>query len=263
MYTNFPKSPLTASEKADRSLAFGSEQAALPHSVSREVGDLREDVEHGFERVEARTHIPEIHRSSLAISAADDAVDADGTLSGISFLAGRAQASATIGGVTFSSVQPGKAKNDTYSVRVVLAGGNNAALAAAYAAGVLTITLGTGAGGAADNAKNTNTLIAAAVNALKNGHIQATVTGVGAASNIGVTAATELTGGTGAGFSITAYDAAGTATNILPGLIRLSDTSLTLKDDTVVGSVAEGDVIAIVFTSHTARSNVHTITADA
>ena len=265
MYQNSPysKSPLTAAEKAGRSVSFGAEEAARPHTVPREVGDLREDVENAVERLERHTNIPEIHRSTLAVSAADDKTNADGSLLGINFLANRAQASATLGGVTFASVQPGSAKNGTYSVRVVLAVGNNQALAASYAAGVLTVTLGTGGGGAADAAKNTNTLIAAAVNALKNGHVQATVTGVGANSDIVVTAATALTGGTGSGISIHAYDAAGTATSVLGGLIFLTNTTLTLKDNTTVGSVAEGDVIAFVFTSHTARSNVHAVTAGA
>lgn len=263
MYQNshFPKSPLSATEKADRSVSFGSEQAVLPHSVPREVGDLREDIEHAIARIESRSSIPEIHRGAAEISATDNAIADDATLSGINFLAGRAQATATIGGVKFSSVQPGKAKNDTYAVKVVLGAGADADLAAAYNAGVLTVTLGTDGGGAADAAKNTNVLIVNAVNGLKNGHVQAELSGVNAA--VGVTAETALTGGTGAGISVHAYDAAGTATSLLGGLIFLNDTTLKLEDDTVVGAVANGDVIAVVFTSHTARSNVFTITAGA
>ena len=81
-------------EKNLRSVSFGHEQAERPHSVDREVNDLREDVELAFERLEGRDSLPEIH---------DDTIDANsgaGTvgcaLLGINFLAGRSLASLTL-----------------------------------------------------------------------------------------------------------------------------------------------------------------------
>lgn len=52
------------------------------------------------------------------------------------------------------------------SIRCVLAGAPDAALAAAISNNLITITLGTDAGGLSDATKNTGTLVAAAVDAL-------------------------------------------------------------------------------------------------
>jgi len=56
--------------------------------------------------------------------------------------------------------------NNQYSINVVAGVGNNIAMDATFNNGVITVTLGTGAGGALDNAKNTAILVAAKINAL-------------------------------------------------------------------------------------------------
>ena len=66
------------------------------------------------------------------------------------------------------------------SIKAVLGSGNDVPLSAAYANGVITVTLGTGGAGAADNAKNTATLIAAAINGISDKTWTATASGTGA-----------------------------------------------------------------------------------
>ena len=96
-------------EKNLRSVSFGQEQAERPHSVTREVNDLREDVELAFERLEGRDSIPEIHAST--VSAVHGADTFGIALIGINFLAGRSLASLTFD-AALNIQAPGVAGND-------------------------------------------------------------------------------------------------------------------------------------------------------
>jgi hypothetical protein len=71
-----------------------------------------------------------------------------------------------------------------YEVEVVVSAGNNMALSASFADGMLTVYLGTDAEGVADNAKNTGTLVAAVISDVPD--FNATLTG-----SEGVVAVTE------------------------------------------------------------------------
>lgn len=78
------------------------------------------------------------------------------------------------------------------AIKVVLGDGNDIALSAAYADGVITVTLGTGAEGAADNTKNTAALVAAAINDVADATWEATASGTGATAITAAIAETAL-----------------------------------------------------------------------
>jgi hypothetical protein len=93
-----------------------------------------------------------------------------------------ASASSSIGAggdgtITIGVVAEGTTGN-AYTVQAVNGVGNNVELSAVLASSILTITLGTDAGGVPDNAKNTATLVAAAIDALA--EFTATASGTGA-----------------------------------------------------------------------------------
>lgn len=79
------------------------------------------------------------------------------------------------------------------SIEVVVAPGVSAALSAAIASNLVTVTLGTDAGGAPDPAKNTATLVAAAVEALAG--VTAVASGTGADPITGAAPPKGFTGG--------------------------------------------------------------------
>ena len=146
-------------ENAKRSTSFGSEQPERPHTVGRELNDLREDVESAFAKLEAQTSIPVILSSDLQFKADDRKINAACVIQGANFLAGQTQASVTLDKLTFTSTYPGTPGN-SINVTIVKAAGNAAALVVAVANDTdITITLGTDGGGAIDAAKNTNTLV--------------------------------------------------------------------------------------------------------
>lgn len=80
------------------------------------------------------------------------------------------------------------------SIKAVLGQGNDVALSAAYADGLITITLGTNGSGVADATKNTATLIAAALNAIEGKTWTATASGTGATAISAVIAETAFAG---------------------------------------------------------------------
>lgn len=251
-YKSHPKTPLTDKQKADRSVSFGSEQAQRPHSVGRELGDLREDVNNAFQALELGTNIPEIHSSNIAPKASDNTIDGDAVIYGLNFLAGRLQATLTLNSLTFIQQQPGAA---TLSVAVVKAAGADAGMTAVLANNLLTITLGT-AGGNLSAVKNTNTLIATAVNA--NAGIQATIaSGQGAVSDLAIVSATTLAGGSGNGLKLYAYSPTGDVRDITSAIETISDTQIAVDTSADLVDVAGANQTwSFVIVSHTARSNV-------
>lgn len=70
----------------------------------------------------------------------------------------------------------------TDTITVVVGLGNSVALSAAYAGGVITVTLGTDASGDADATKNTVALIAKAINGIAGAGLSATASGDGTES---------------------------------------------------------------------------------
>ena len=111
-------------ENAKRSTSFGSEQPERPHSVGRELNDLREDVESAFAKLESQTSIPVIISGTLQYKNADNKVNANCRLDGVNFLAGQTQASVTLDKLTFSSTYPGTAGN-SINVTIVKAAGDD------------------------------------------------------------------------------------------------------------------------------------------
>ena len=88
--------------------------------------------------------------------------------------------SGTIGSGTDGVVSVVDATKTALSIEVAVAEGANAALAAAYNDGTITVTLGTNAESTVDNAKNTATLVAGAINAIAAKTWTATASGTGA-----------------------------------------------------------------------------------
>jgi hypothetical protein len=98
---------------------------------------------------------------------------------------------------------------DALAIEVVLGAGNNTAMSAAFNAGKITVTLGTDGGGAADDAKNTATLVTAAINGIVAKTWTATASGTGA-TPIAVAASKDAT--------IVINDAKNTATLIVAAI---------------------------------------------
>ena len=51
---------LTTAQKSARSISFGSEQGERPHSLTREVADLRGDVELAINKIESGDGFPRL-----------------------------------------------------------------------------------------------------------------------------------------------------------------------------------------------------------
>jgi hypothetical protein len=250
-------------ENAKRSTSFGSEQAQRPHSVGRELNDLREDVENAFSKIEAQTSIPVILCGDLQYKRGDKQTNAACELEGVNFLAGQVQASATINKLTFTSTYPGTAGN-SLNVTVVDGVGNGVDLSVAVANGTdITITLGTGGAGALDAAKNTNTLIIAEVASECTNIATAALAAGGVAGNsdLVATAKTLLSGGTGDGATLRAHQLGQDPVAI--AVSTFSDTNISILVDvgTLTATPEITDVIGIVLESNRAKSNpFHAVT---
>ena len=235
-------------EKNLRSVSFGQEQAERPHSVNREVNDLREDVELAFERIEGRDSIPEVHIGTISNNAGAETVGCDFT--GINFAAGRGIATATLDGkLTISA--PGEAAN-SISVEIIAGGAEGVVVTDNH----IEITT-------EDGVSTPTTIIAsiAGVAAANNLVIATAVAGQGAVA-IGAAAKVNLAGGSGDGLVVNFYNAstgASASTTDLSKITLFSDTRLTVAGLTLDNDA--GDIIAVAFESHTARSNVSTFTA--
>lgn len=232
---------LTNSEKAARSLSFGSEQAARPHTLTREVSDLRDDVEAAVVRLEGRDSQPEIGAYSGKIGVTDGGTTSL-ILYGRNFLAGRAQASVLLNtGLTITAIRPGTAGN-ALSIEVEV--GDE--LDVAEADGVVTVTLADG--------DNTASDVADAINAAS--VLVTASAAVGAPALNAAIEAKSLAGGTGEGLSVFGY--LHSAAPVSLALKSVSNTAITLEENQLLGSA--GQIAGIVVESHTARSNVLHIT---
>lgn len=238
----FSKAPLTNADKAARSVSFGSEQPDRPHTVQREVGDLRSDVERAVLALESRDALPQLYVASGSIGE-----DAGGTnslvLYGANLLAGRAKASGTIAGITLTALRPGTPGNDISLAIAVGAG----ALAVAVVGNAITVTL------AAAGSTVANIVTAINAHATASTLVDAAVGTAGTLTT--ATAATKLSGGTGEGFVVTALSVAGGA--LVSTALTISETVTNAKvviTDDQLGDLVEGDRVSIVIDSHTVRT---------
>ena len=225
-----------------RSVSFGAEMPARPHSVPREVADLREDVELAFERLEGSDHIPVIMHAVLSIGVNADEMSGD--LYGTNFLAGCSLASLELGDLTISA--PGDAGN---SVSVVV---EAPADALAVSLDNKKITISPAAGGSTWDAIAAALVADADISALVN------VADNGDANSATAAVAEQfLSGGTGDGIKVFAHNVIkGLTEEITQFMTELSDTKLSLVGAPPAAlDVAANDVIAIRFESHTAMSN--------
>lgn len=238
----FSKAPLTNADKAARSVSFGSEQPDRPHTVQREVGDLRSDVERAVLALESRDTLPQLYVASGSIDVSEDGTDSL-VLYGANLLAGRAKASGTIAGITLTALRPGTPGNDISLAIAVGAG----ALAVAVVGNAITVTLAAAGSTVAD--------IVTAIN----GHATASTLVDAAVGTAGLlttaTAATKLSGGTGEGFVVTALSVAGGA--LVSTALTISETVTNAKvviTNDQLGDLVEGDRVSIVIDSHTVRT---------
>ena len=126
-------------------------------------------------------------------------IQAPGTLTGtvkletiVSRLASLVRGSGANGTLTVYATELGPA-DGAYTLEIKVASGNNKPLSATIASGVIVVNLGTGGGGAVDNAKNTTALLAGVLNALPG--VKAIYSGTGATAFTGTVAVANLTGG--------------------------------------------------------------------
>lgn len=228
------KTVLTSAQKAKRSHAFGNEQPERPHSITREVDDLRKDVEAAFLRTERNLAGPVITNNNVVFAANDNKAKADCSIFGTGLLCGQTQASVTLGDITYTVRNPGVAGN-AFSVEVVAGGGD---LSTAFADNKLTVTLA-GAG-------STNNAIANDINAKKESAIKFTATvNDNGGNNAGASASTQASGGVGAGIEAHIYSAAEDKA-LIGDALSISDTSITfIADGLALGAVSTGDIQGI------------------
>ena len=251
---------LSSKEKAQRSVSFGYEMAERPHSVPREVRDLRGDTELAFERLEGGVNIPVITSVPNGQGFVNNNASTLTTLHGLNFLANRAQASLVLGDLTITSILPGEAGNNI-SVEVAAPAG---ALAVSLTGQKITISPAAAGSTYADIETEINQT--AAVKALvsvsreNNGN-----------SATGAVAEQNLSGGTGDGLIVRMYgnathdDGSGIGSVLYEDLTveACSDTSITV--DTSTGTQnhisAAGVIVTVVVISHHVQSNFIQFTA--
>lgn len=135
------------------------------------------------------------------------------------------------------------AAGNAYDFVVVAGDGANVALSAVLAGTTVTVTLGTGAGGALDDAKNTATLITAAIAALAT--FTAAVTGATASDPATVADAVDVTGGADAygGVLGYAYEILGQSVQLTGSTTgKQATATITLAHD--VAAHHAGDVVS-------------------
>lgn len=261
------KAPLSNADKARRSIVFGSHQGERPHSLTREMQDLRNDIEEAFVSLEGGDQLPQIHsvvhdRTNFTVAGnAGKLHIEDLVIAGDNLLGGRVQASAklfatgsTANFLTLSSIRPGTAGN-SLSFEAVNAGAGEA-LAAAVANGKLTITLATNGGGdvLADGSNSLSNIKTAIDAAFDDDFAAAVLSGDGDDEITAVISESNLLGGTGEGVSVIASQPGQDDKQLK--LSAMSDSSITVQDQDLAAAGVVGQVVGIFINSHTGKSNV-------
>jgi len=258
------KAPLTDSQKASRSINFGSQQGERPHSLGRELRDLRNDIEEAFVAFEGNDNLPVITgvnhvRTKFTVAGNNNILHIDAlTLHGTNLLAGRSAASikvyatgSTANYLTVSSIRPGIAGN-SLAVEVVSAGADNP-LSVAIADGKITVSLACAGGNILDAAANSLANIKSAIDGQIDDDFIVAETGDNTDIISAVIASANLAGGTGEGLEVVCSQN-GTAVNLK--LTSASNSSIVLVNAQDLGAVgAVGDAIGVSVSSHTAQSN--------
>ena len=263
------KSPLTQAQKSSRSVNFGFHQGERPHSLPREVEDLRSDIEEAFVALEGNTIAPVIFSSSVTAQGAQaDADLANLVLHGKNFLANRGKASFKLYAtgsfenyLLIESFLPGTSFNAWSFVAQAGAGQDaNLDLAVDEVNKVLTLSLDTDAAGAIEDAATNNlTTIKTELDNTAEFAMYFTASLVGDGNDV-VSAAissTSLEGGEGEGLSVSIKHL---ANSIDATITAATDTQIQLADVTNFGQTVKGQNIGVVVKSHSAESNVCFIT---
>jgi hypothetical protein len=251
------KSVLTNADKAKRSLSFGSEQAVRPHSLYREVNDVRDDVERAFEKIEGKVSFPSLLAASGSVSAANGSTSL--VLKGANLLAGRAKAVksfasvAAVDSLLLTSIKPGIAQNAITLTVVAGAGALDVSVANTTD---ITVTLADGG--------STVSAVVTAINADAEAKLLVAASAANnGASNLKVSSKTALEGGTGNGLAVTIYGIDNGALISEAGVITASsDTSISVANGCGNG-IDEGTPAQIVLTSHTVQANILSLIATA
>lgn len=230
------------SERKLKSLSFGTEESLRPGAGSRELQDLRSDVEDGFVALEGRTSMPRI--TSVSGEVWDSNIGTDSLdLVGVNFLAGRSQASLAIGSgthlVTVTAVRPGEDGNDI-TVSFVDPGDVDQTLSVDVTDNEIVVNLATDGDG---DITSTAALVTAAINADADAKVLVHAVGPGAGTVVATDAA-NLAGGTGRGLVVMV----GGVEVAIDDLV--TDTSISILDGEA-DSFSANTLVAIEVKSHT------------
>ena len=264
------KAPLTQKQKTDRSINFGSQQGVRPHSLDRELNDLRGDVEAAFVSIESNAQSPVIHsyvldktRFTAAGNGNKLGVD-DLTINGKNFFAGRSRASVTLfstGSITDSialtSIVTGTSYND-WSLVIQAAAGNNGALGVAVNNKVITLSLDTDGSGAIENAAANNLTeiraVLVASSDITDNFVVSAISGDATKIISSAVSSTSFSGGEGLGLTVSGYQPGQDAKDLV--IASATDTQIVLKSDQTFAAIGVvGQSVGFQVTSHTSESN--------
>ncbi len=272
------KTPLTQAQKASRSINFGSQQGERPHSLGRELRDLRSDIEEAFVSLEGNSSTPVI--KSLQLTRTNFTVAGNGgagqianlKLYGKNFFAGRAQASIKIYAtgsldnyITLTAILPGTSYN-AWTV-TALANPNGAdqdlAVDVDTANKIIAIHLNTDAASAIeDSAENKldalHTILAADSDLTDNFNVSA-VQGDGDDRITSAIASTSLSGGEGQGVKVLVHQPGQDDLELVVdcSVAEATDDLIALKATQSLRAAPQvGDLIGFSVVSHTAESNI-------
>ncbi len=242
---------LTQKQKDLRSISFGSEQGVRPHSLYREVADVRSDIEVAFKKLE-QAELPTVIGSSIKV------FDTVNTNSGVVYVSNFGVRS-HIASVTINSKivvkHPGGTSANDLTVEVLAGGAGAVSVGEDGNLSVIT------------HADTTIQEIVDLINGTDGGSFFASLAqganGGGASSTVAATSATNLSGGTGLGISASVFAVSG-AGNLVSSSLKLSavDTSnasgakLSFNSATLSAAPVAGQIATLQVTCHTATSTV-------
>lgn len=227
------------------SKAFGTKTPLAPHiggSTTKEVGDLRADVEEAMVSLESKSGYPQLGKVTGGAAVSLGAVPVAKAIAGFNFLQDQAKASLVKGtgtsALTFTANRPGEPGN---SIQVeILTGG---AESVAVVGSKISITLNTGTS-TANSVKATVDADAAAAALVQ--------VASGGAGVVAVSAVENLAGGTGLGLEVKING----LEQVVAGAV--TETAIPMKVSDLTGAVA-GDSVALLVVSNGRQSNSMTV----